>query len=200
MKIKRLVAYLIDFMIITLISSLIFTLPIFKDDYKEYTKVYEEYNVEMKNQLEGGSSDVDDEKLLSLNYKVLKSTTKLSIINLTTTIVYFGIFAYLLKGQTLGKKIFKIKVTNLEEKLPNAGLFMLRSIILTNFIPQIISLFVLILAKEKTFININNYISYITMIIYFLIIGFVIFRTDERGLHDIICKTKVIDCKNEKKA
>jgi uncharacterized RDD family membrane protein YckC len=195
MKIKRIIAYIIDFMIITLISSIIFTLPTFKEDYKKYTQVYEEYTTEMKYQLEGGSSEVDDEKLLSLNYKVLKSTTKLSIINLITTIAYFGIIAYLMNGQTIGKKIFKIKITNLEKQLPNAGLFMLREIIITNFIPQIISLFILILASQKTFITLNTYISYLTMIMYFLIIGFMIFREDERGLHDIICNTKVINVK-----
>lgn len=200
MKIKRLIAYFIDFMIITFISSMIFALPMFKEDYNEYTKVYEEYTTEMTNELNSGSAEVNDEKLLSLNYKVLKSTTKLSIITLTVTIVYFGIIAYLLKGQTLGKKLFKIKVTDLEGNLPNPGLFMLRSIILTNFIPQVVSLFILILASEKTYIDTNVYISYITMLLYFLIVGFIIFRTDERGLHDIICKTKVIEINTEKKA
>lgn len=200
MKIKRLIAYFIDFMIITFISSMIFALPMFKEDYNEYTKVYEEYTTEMTNELNSGSAEVNDEKLLSLNYKVLKSTTKLSIITLTVTIIYFGIIAYLLKGQTLGKKLFKIKVTDLEGNLPNPGLFMLRSIILTNFIPQVVSLFILILASEKTYINTNVYISYITMLLYFLIVGFIIFRTDERGLHDIICKTKVIEINTEKKA
>ncbi|MBQ8193402.1 MAG: RDD family protein [Bacilli bacterium] len=200
MKIKRLTAYFIDFMIITFISSMIFALPMFKEDYNEYTKVYEEYTTEMTNELNSGSAEVNDEKLLSLNYKVLKSTTKLSIITLTVTIVYFGIIAYLLKGQTLGKKLFKIKVTDLEGNLPNPGLFMLRSIILTNFIPQVVSLFILILASEKTYIDTNVYISYITMLLYFLIVGFIIFRTDERGLHDIICKTKVIEINTENKA
>lgn len=200
MKIKRLIAYFIDFMIITFISSMIFALPMFKEDYNEYTKVYEEYTTEMTNELNSGSAEVNDEKLLSLNYKVLKSTTKLSIITLTVTIVYFGIIAYLLKGQTLGKKLFKIKVTDLEGNLPNPGLFMLRSIILTNFIPQVVSLFILILASEKTYIDTNVYISYITMLLYFLIVGFIIFRTDERGLHDIICKTKVIEINTENKA
>lgn len=200
MKIKRLIAYFIDFMIITFISSMIFALPMFKEDYNEYTKVYEEYTTEMTNELNSGSAEVNDEKLLSLNYKVLKSTTKLSIITLTVTIIYFGIIAYLLKGQTLGKKLFKIKVTDLEGNLPNPGLFMLRSIILTNFIPQVVSLFILILASEKTYIDTNVYISYITMLLYFLIVGFIIFRTDERGLHDIICKTKVIEINTENKA
>lgn len=200
MKIKRLIAYFIDFMIITFISSMIFALPMFKEDYNEYTKVYEEYTTEMTNELNSGSAEVNNEKLLSLNYKVLKSTTKLSIITLTATIVYFGIIAYLLKGQTLGKKLFKIKVTDLEGNLPNPGLFMLRSIILTNFIPQVVSLFILILASEKTYIDTNVYISYITMLLYFLIVGFIIFRTDERGLHDIICKTKVIEINTENKA
>ena len=179
---------------------MIFALPMFKEDYNEYTKVYEEYTTEMTNELNSGSAEVNDEKLLSLNYKVLKSTTKLSIITLTVTIIYFGIIAYLLKGQTLGKKLFKIKVTDLEGNLPNPGLFMLRSIILTNFIPQVVSLFILILASEKTYIDTNVYISYITMLLYFLIVGFIIFRTDERGLHDIICKTKVIEINTENKA
>ena len=63
MKIKRLIAYFIDFIIITFISSMIFALPMFKEDYNEYTKVYEEYTTEMTNELNSGSAEVNDEKL-----------------------------------------------------------------------------------------------------------------------------------------
>ena len=195
MKLKRIIAYFIDFMIVTMISSMIFTLPIFKENYNEYNSLYEEYSEVLIEQMNSGSAEVDDELLNSITYDITKASTPSLIIRISTLILYFGIFAYFLKGQTIGKKIFKIKVTNLEGELPSPGLFVLRSVIITNAIPEIISLFILILGSKNLYLATYNYTSYITMIIYFVIIGFIIFRDDERGLHDVICKTKVIENK-----
>lgn len=195
MKIKRIIAYFIDFMIVTMISSTIFTLPIFKENYNEHNSLYEEYSEVLIEQMNSGSAEVNDELLNSITYDIMKASTPSLIIRISTLILYFGIFAYFLKGQTIGKKIFKIKVTNLEGELPSPGLFVLRSVIITNAIPEIISLFILILGSKNLYLATYNYTSYITMIIYFVIIGFIIFRDDERGLHDVICKTKVIENK-----
>mgnify|MGYP003309753908 CR=1 FL=1 len=92
------------------------------------------------------------------------------------------------------KKIFKIKVVGVKNKI-QPHLFMLRSIILTNFIPNLVSIIVLILGTKEMWLSVNNVVVYINYFISFIIIGFMIFREDERGLHDILCDTEVIDLK-----
>ena len=73
---------------------------------------------------------------------------------------------------------------------------MLRQIIVTNLIPKIFSILSVIFFSGETWYTLNNLIGYLNYVVYLLIIGFMIFREDERGLHDIIGNTKVISTNN----
>lgn len=197
MKIKRILAYLIDSFIVMILATLLFSLC-FKNSYNNYLDTSLEYFDELEKIEYSGSGDEDLSTLNELLYKTNKSAESLLVLKIGITFIYFGIIAYLLKGQTLGKKIFKIKVVSVDKKELNPSLFILRSVILTNLIPQIISLLVLMFASQSTWEVITNYIGYLEYIIIFIIIGFVIFRDDERGLHDLIAHTKVISTKESK--
>ena len=102
-----------------------------------------------------------------------------------------------MKGQTLGKKIQKIKVVPVEGKELNPHLFILRSVILTNLFPQIASICAILFLKEKQWILASGIISNISLTITFALVMVLIFRNDERSLHDLICKTKVIEVNKE---
>ena len=203
MKIKRIAAYIIDTLIVTFISSIIFSMPIFIDYQEQYEDVYEDFIKELEYIKDIGSAEYDEERLLDLEYDMINSQKPRQIIDVGLLIIYFGVFAYISDGQTLGKKIFKIKVVGVKNKI-QPHLFMLRSIILTNFIPNLVS----IIVGEGDLTNARmNYIKnkgldaslYINYFITFIIIGFMIFRDDERGLHDILCDTEVIDLKQKEK-
>ena len=101
-------------------------------------------------------------------------------------------FAFLNNGQTLGKKIFKIKVVNKDGKKPGIWNMILRSIWLYGIFTGIINVIGLYLFNVKVF----NYTSTSVNYIYygFIIICFfmVMYRKDGKGLHDIIGKTSVI--------
>lgn len=196
MKIKRIFAYIIDIIIVSFISSMIFSLPMFKQDYKNYEIATNEYLAEIN---EAGSAEVDEDVLLSLQYDVYKSSTSLLIIKTGLLIIYFGIFGYFMHGQTIGKKLFNIKIVSNSEKNLNPGLFLLREILVTNFIPELLSLILLIVCSQNFWTTASLYVSYASYILTFLLVGFMIFREDERGLHDVICNTKVIDVKKEQK-
>ena len=51
--------------------------------------------------------------------------------------------------------------------------------------------------KEKQWILASEIISNISLTITLTLIIFLIFRNDERSLHDLICKTKVIEANKE---
>lgn len=192
MKIKRIIAYIIDYGIVYLISALLLMIPVFSYDQNQYLEYYEEY---MKTPTEVTKETMNNQ--YSLLYKMTKLAKNSLIIETTVTFSYFGIAAYLMKGQTLGKKIKKIKVVSNTDKELNPHLFMLRSIILTNIIPKIASIIAIMCLKEKTWILAEGIISNISLTITFALIAFMIFREDERSLHDIICKTKVIEINKE---
>lgn len=192
MKIKRVFAYIIDYGIVYLISALLLMIPVFSYDQEKYLEYYKEYTT-IPEQI--------TEETINNQYTILYKMTKLSknslVVEGIVTFTYFGIVAYLLKGQTIGKKAQKIKVVPLEGKELNPHLFMLRSVILTNLIPKIASIIAIMTLKEKQWILASGIISNISLTITFILIAFLIFREDERSLHDIICKTKVIEVNKE---
>lgn len=190
MKIKRIIAYLLDLLIVSMIASLIFKLPIFKDEYNKFTEVYDSYYEMLKNI---GSADEDAETLNKKAYETSKDTATLTIIELGTTIVYFCIFQYIFNGQTLGKKVLKIKIVSEDDTALKPNLFILREVLLCNIIFRLIDIFTLIGCSESLYFSINKVTSCCSMIVTFSIIGVMIFRNDERGLHDLIAKTKVIE-------
>lgn len=195
MKLKRITAYILDILFVYFIAAALFMLPIFKNDYKNYMDTTTEY-IEYIATLGSGEADRDIE--LDYVYSISKSSQPLSIITCGLLFLYFGVFAYILKSQTLGKKIMKLKVVPDKGKNLDVNLFMIRAIILTNLLPKIASIIVLTKLSPTNWLIAENIISEISNIITFLILGFMIFRDDERGLHDLICKTKVVESNKEK--
>ena len=194
MKFKRIMAYVIDIFLVSLISSLIFSAITAKTKMEEYDKISQEYiNIIYEN----GSGEINEDTLIDIAYQMQVKTKSLQIINLGLLFLYFGVLAYLLNGQTLGKKIFNIKVAPVKGKNLDSALFILRAVLVTNFIPKLIAIVVLLLGNKNTWFIVNNYVSYASTFLLFAMLGFMIFRDDERGLHDLICNTKVIDTKEK---
>lgn len=194
MKLKRIIAYIIDIFSISTISTIIFTLPFFENDYNEYYKVAEESTARIVD-VSGGSQEIDEDVLLEATYDLTRSAQPLNIINIGCTIIYFGVISYLWQGQTIGKKILHIKIVPIKGKNLSPNLFMLRQIIVTNIIPKIASVIAISILSETNWYITNEIIGTISNTITFLLIGFMIYREDERGLHDIIGQTKVISTK-----
>ena len=194
MKLKRVTAYIIDYIIVYFISALILLIPVFSYNQEEYLDYYKEYmNIATKEEI----SDDTLNKEYSILYKMSNLSKNSLIIQVAVSFSYFGIAAYLMNGQTLGKKFKKIKVVPINGRELNPHLFMLRSVILTNIVPQIASILAIFCLKEKTWILAEGIIGNISTTITFILIAFLIFREDNRSLHDLICKTKVIEVNKE---
>ena len=189
MKLKRIFAYIIDLFVVAVIASALFTMPIFKTESQNYTQYYEVY-IEILSS--SGSTDISESKQIELLYNMNKSSQSLYIINAGLLIIYFGITSYILKGKTIGKKLMNIQIVSEKGKALNPNLFMLRQILVTNLIPKVLSILSIIFLNGNTWYTANNIIGYLNYISYLLMLGFMIFREDERGLHDLIGQTKVI--------
>ena len=121
---KRCVAYLIDIMIVMMISSLItvFT-PInntqkFSNEFTELMNLYEDKEITEPEYLE---------KYEELNYELSKETVTLSLISIGIYIIYFVVIPVYNKKQTFGKRVMKIKIKNIEDKNVTANDLMFRA-------------------------------------------------------------------------
>ena len=192
MKLKRILAYIIDYIIVSLLASFLFMTPPFQNSFNNYERYYEEYKAIMVDVISSDTFAYDEEILIGVQYDLNRASTSLLILNIGTLFVYFGIFAFLCKGQTLGKKILKIKVVSVKQKSLQPFLFIFRSIIVTNLIPELVRLLFLIWASKSTWITASFYTGYFSYFVYFILLLTMIIRKDERSLHDLLCDTQVI--------
>ena len=189
MKLKRIVAYLLDFFLVTFISTLLFYLPVFRSDFEEYNK-YSQTEVDIVTGKE--EKEYSEDELNTLEYNLNRSMLPVLIINLGMLNIYFGILQYCFNGQTLGKKLMKIRVVSNEKGKINPSLFMLRSILVSNSIPSLINILLLLFVSKESWVEYYSYCGLLQSTLTLLMLGFVVFRKDERGLHDLISNTKVI--------
>lgn len=186
---NRLGAYLID----TIIISLIFSLICLGFGNRESNA--EKLMAELDTQLVEGTitPEVYLDEYSEVLYDYQKENVLQSGISVALTIAYFVIFQYMNKGQTIGKKILKIKVVDKDTKEPISILKgLLRSFIVLSILSGTLCIIFLYIFSK------NNYlISYTTLLflegIFTLITTLlVLYRKDGRGLHDMIANTIVI--------
>lgn len=194
---KRIGAYFIDIIIVSLISTALSYISFINPKYDEYLEVSEEYNEIMNDYYE---NEIDttklNEKVQDLSYNLNKTGYVYTIGNIVIAFLYYGVFAYSTKGQTLGKKLMGIKIASAKKdkdlKLYN---YFIRVFILNSIILNLATL-IAICFSQKTYTNIYNIAANFDTILFLVIFFMVLFRKDGRGLHDILAGTQVIDLKS----
>lgn len=115
-----------------------------------------------------------------------------SIITLICTLLYFGVIQYFLKGQTIGKRLFKLKVVSNSGKKINILNYLLRSLVVNDVLLNSIGIVFLITTSRTIYQYADNVIGTIISLVEAIIIFLVLTREDRRGLHDLLFNTKVI--------
>lgn len=109
--IQRFLAYVIDMILIILIVNIIGS----AFNQKQLKELDKELNdklntVESVEQFYDASSEELLNELADIQYRIDKASAPIIAVNIIISIGYFIIFQYMNNGQTLGKKLFKIKV------------------------------------------------------------------------------------------
>ncbi len=239
---KRVVAYLLDMVIVLFIGTLVISLPIFKSFNEKYNVVYDEFSsvlneyVNITNLFNDSFKDKEisneeynklieseyyedlfasryedniiDEKEYDLilkeidklylekadefDYKLKKASLVNSVVTLGCMFLYFGILQYLFKGQTLGKRLLKLRVVSSKRERCNIFQFIVRCLVVNNVFLNAVNLLCLYLLNKKIYGNVDEIISLLISIVEAFIIFFVMTREDGRGIHDLLVNTMVI--------
>jgi len=215
MVMKRFVAYTIDIMLVSIVSTLITSNSYINKDYKKYISVSEEYNEfydEYEDSLDELQDSLEDEEItqdeydekekiindkyndknINYNYKLIKLSVIPTIISILVILLYFVVIQFYLNGQTLGKKIMKLRVVSNNGKKLNILNYLLRSLILNSVFTNVLTvIFVLTLSKNGYLIY-NEIIYVVNYILEMAIIFMMCFDKNNRGLQDYVANTKVI--------
>lgn len=188
--IKRLSAFLIDMLILSLICGAL-SIFLIDNDYNnklglEMTETYQSY---IENEID---ESVFVNKFGDISYDLMRKNALYNIVSIGIYLLYFGLYQYLNSGQTIGKKIMKIKVVGKKCDL-NVNNFVIRSLLIDSILFNLISIIILLFLPKDAYILSNNTLIIFQYLILFICALMVIFRKDNRGLHDIICNTEVVN-------
>ncbi|MBE6156456.1 MAG: RDD family protein [Firmicutes bacterium] len=195
---KRLIAYLLDAFFVYLLIYLISGIQLLNPTYNKLLEVSETYNEAVEAYK---NEEISEEEYFEINktyiYDATRYNVSTNIIFVVAVFAYYGLFQKYNKGQTLGKKIMKIKVTTIDDKEPSLGKYCLRIlpmyyILLGSVIPFALSSILVFIMSASNFSVLYSFLVYGFVIIG--IISFIIMysRKDKRGLHDLIAGTKVV--------
>ncbi len=190
--IERLGALILDFMIISLVVSLL-TYPLSNTNSENYKKLSKELQTTIEQYRNG---KIDSKTYLNrsadINYDISRETGLSSLISVFIFSLYFIIFQYKNKGQTIGKKLLKIRVKKVDNSELTINDIMFRSLIIDFILYDIISLCLTIFSsKDIYFYGVLGF-ELIQYAVIFISAIMILSRKDKRGLHDIITHTQVI--------
>lgn len=202
---RRISAFLIDVFLVTFVSTIFSSISYVNPFIENYKVAYDEYREIYKSESESVLTNPTIKNVVDYSNKMSKQIYKIdysmlfnNIYYLVFSFLYFVLFAYFTNGQTLGKKLFKLKVVRQDGEKVKLSNLMLRtllsgsSIFMGVNIIVVIQLLLLMIPQNQVYfyaILFSSMISYVIEIIGLVLL----FSKEHRSLDDIIASTKVID-------
>ena len=193
---KRVCAYLIDYILITFLSAALVQISFINPKYDEYMELSTTYN-NLLQDFNDNKMDISEvaEKQQELSYDLNKNGYVYIIGSITISLLYFGVFAYFTKGQTLGKKVMNIKIVSAKEnKELKIYQYFIRTVLLNGILLNLVILIAICFGRN-TYNSIFNISSNLNTILEIAI--FVTILLNGRGIHDFVSGTKVISTKEK---
>ena len=221
-NLKRIIAYMLDMFLVTAIvfaltniKQINFQLTKHNKASKEYSEIVKKYEKEEakfnkikkkydKDKIKKSEYKKAEKKLESYkkeyaenikkyNYELTMNSVFPTVMSMCVVILYFGILQYFMNGQTLGKKLMKIRVVKNKEGKLNIVNFILRCIILNGIIANLLIVLFVYIFNANDFYNASYIVSNAQSIVEFIILIMIFMTKDNRGLHDFVASTRVVE-------
>ena len=194
---KRTVAYLIDLLIITILSSILITVFTDTTTYeKEEKKV-----LELAEKLTTGEITREEylEKFDSANYDLTRASVKITAASIAMSVVYYVVLCYFCKGITLGKFMLKLRIVSNNGKKLNILNFLSRSLITNLILSNVVTIVLIKLLSKEQYISVYTYVQNAFSLIMVTSFLFIMYRKDDRGIGDFMANTKVVSISTKDK-
>lgn len=191
---QRFGAYLIDIILVGIIGMCFSYFSFLNPNEEQYESFAQEV-VDLYESYDNNEITIAEyeEKYISLSYDLNRSNWLFTTLNMFFIVAYFVLLPIFMGGQTIGKKILKIKVIA-HDNTENVSIFsyIVRAIIQNNIIITIIQLIVLFQFSKESYYPIYSNVNMVGYVLLYFIVFLILIRKDSRGLHDLIAGTKVV--------
>lgn len=170
------------------------------EDYSEYQEVLDKYYGDeklSKSEYKKINTKIDEEyqdSYKEVYYKLEKNSLVYYGIYLITVFAYFVGFNKLTNGQTLGKKLTRLKIINnadIEKEVPIWS-YVVRALILYEPICYLVKLGTINFLSMSDYHTVTAIVGDLQYYLEMLLIVMVMIRIDGRGPQDLLAKTRVI--------
>lgn len=192
----RFIAYIIDIILVFMVSTLIITVIPKNSNIEQLQKETKEIKEKFTNKEITQKQYIERAKTLTYDYQY--ANVPYSIVDIVILILYFVIFQFYNKGQTFGKKLMKVRMVSSDESALTMNQLIVRALVLQSILINI-ALIGAVLFMKKYYYYTDLSLTLLQSAIILVSVGMVLFRNDGRGIHDMIAKTKVIMIEGESK-
>lgn len=193
-KVKRIGAYIIDYLFVFLLITMLSQIRVLNPSYEEYAESYVRYEEMMDDLTVDNAVEIaKSQEYMQVNYDLSRYSVSISIISLVVYLAYFVGFQKWNNNQTLGKKLFNIQVVGNENKKVGWLQLLWREVVLYNLIWEVLAIVSIWVFNYEGYMYASSLLTFIAGAIIWVNIFFVVIRNDSRGIHDLLAKTKVVE-------
>lgn len=186
----RVLAYLIDIMIVTVLSTLFISIVPENKNYKAYLTEYQQ----LQSSFLEGNMDSDEyvNKTAEIVYDIDYNNVLPMIMEVGVLILYFIVFQFYNKGQTIGKRLLRIRVISEDDGEVSMNQYILRSFIVPSIISKMLIIALVLFMGREYYYYASFTVQGIQTVLIIVSIFMVMYSNTGRGLHDRLAKTKLI--------
>lgn len=187
---QRVLAFLIDLVLLSIICSLI---TMFVPVNDTATKLYEEQNRVLEGYVDGSvSMEEYVNQMVDLGYDISRQTVIVSIVTIVISLLYYVVYPCYNNGQTLGKKLMKIKIKKTNDTELSMNDLLIRSMINNSILVNIINVILVLFLSKNLYLSTSSLVSFIQYLVLIISLIMIAFTNNAQGLHDKVCKTEVV--------
>jgi uncharacterized RDD family membrane protein YckC len=190
--IYRLIAFIIDMMIVYFVTTLI-SYPFIASKTENLEKISSQTS-EIVEQFGAGEITMNSyiSETAGLSFESAKIQGITILISIFVSIIYFVIVQYNNKGQTFGKKLMKIRINSLDGNL-SMNQLVVRSLLINSILLNMVQVAAISFINDSmVYFYVDLFFESIQYLFVFISIILIMFSKERKGLHDLIAKTEVI--------
>ena len=191
----RLIAYIIDIMIISLVVSGILMVVPQSDNYDKYLEEYEQVQTDFLE--EKITADEYMNRSIEVVHDLDYSNVLSMILEVVAILLYFVVFQCYNKGQTIGKKLMHIRIVSNDGEDLNINHYIIRSIIINSLLLDILIIGMVLFMNKQVYYYSSFGLQGVQILLLIVSAFMMMYRKDGRGIQDYVAHTKVIMCDEE---